>query len=109
MLDSLLNDFCRIASPLPDARTGSSKRYAISDGASCALAGFFFQSPSFLDFQRSVHVESARSNCHSLFGTSMIPSDGQIGNLLDGHDPEHFSDLVQIQIILTENGHLFLN
>ncbi|MDE2988874.1 MAG: hypothetical protein OXT70_12605 [Chloroflexota bacterium] len=45
-----------------------------------------FQSPSFLDFQRRMLRESARSNCHSLFGVDRIPGDNHIRNLLDGVD-----------------------
>ena len=93
MLDSLLDRFQQAASALPDPRTGSNKRYAVSDAAVCALSTFFFQSPSFLDFQRRMHEESARSNCHSLFGVSKIPSDNQIRNLLDALDPSLFADL----------------
>ena len=52
MLESLLDRFQQAASALPDPRTGSNKRYAVSDAAACALSTFFFQSPSFLDFQR---------------------------------------------------------
>ena len=96
VLDSLLDRFQQAASALPDPRTGSNKRYAVSDAAACALSTFFFQSPSFLDFQRRMHEESAHSNCHSLFGVSKIPSDNQIRNLLDGLDPSLFADLFSL-------------
>ena len=93
LLDSLLDRFRQLTAALPDPRTGSNTRYAVSDAAACALATFFFQSPSFLDFQRRMHEQSARSNCHSLFGVEHIPSDGQIRNLLDGLDPALFAEL----------------
>ena len=82
VLETLLDRFQQAASALPDPRTGSNKRYDVSDAAACALATFFFQPPSFLGFQRRMHEESARSNCGSLFGVSKIPSDNQNGSLM---------------------------
>ena len=93
ILDSLLERFRQLTSALPDPRTGSNTRYAIADAAACALATFFFQSPSFLEFQRRMQQETSRSNCHSLFGVDKIPSDGQIRNLLDDLDPERCAAL----------------
>ena len=82
-----------MASALPDARTGANQRYSIADAASCALATFFLQAPSFLDFQRRMQKKAARSNCQSLFGVEAIPCDNSIRNLLDGHDPDRFAPL----------------
>ena len=93
VLESLLDRFRQIASALPAPRTGANQRYSLADAASCALATFFFQSPSFLDFQRRMQEASARSNCQSLFGVEDIPCDNTIRNLLDGHDPDHFAPL----------------
>ena len=72
VLDGLLDAFRRAAASLPDSR-GSNKRYALSDAASCALSVFFFQAPSFLEFQRRMQQETSRSNCHTLFGVEAIP------------------------------------
>ena len=83
-LDSLLSSFRAAASALPDPRPGSNKRYSLTDAASCALAPFFLQDPSFLAFQRRMQDEEARSNCQSLFGIERIPTDNCIRNLLDG-------------------------
>ena len=96
VLDALLDRFRLAAADLPDPRTGSNKRYDVADAAGCALATFFFQSPSFLDFQRRMHAESARSNCHSLFGVGKIPGDNSIRNLLDGLDPDRCADLFPV-------------
>ena len=93
VLESLLDRFRQTAAALPDARTGANKRYSIADAASCALATFFFQSLSFLDFQRRMQEERARSNCQSLFRVEAIPCDNSIRNLLDGHDPDRFAPL----------------
>ena len=40
------------AAALPDSRRGRNTRYAPADAASCALAVFFLQAPSLLEFQR---------------------------------------------------------
>ena len=99
ILESLLSRFRQIASAWPDARTGANQRYSIADAASCALATFFFQAPSFLDFQRRMQKKAARSNCQSLFAVDAIPCDNTIRNLLDGPDPDHcaplFADCLQ--------------
>ena len=92
-LDSVLDRFHHAAADLPDARRGCNRRYAVSDAAACALATFFFQSPSFLDFQRRMLEESFRSNCQSLFGVRRVPCDNHIRNLLDGPDASRFHDL----------------
>ncbi len=93
VFDSLLHSFRQAASALPDPRRGPNKRYAVADAASCALATFFFQSASFLQFQRRMQQETSRSNCHTLFGVQAVPCDNQIRNLLDGRDPDRFADL----------------
>ena len=77
ILDSLLHNFRQAAAALPDARRGSNKRYAVADAASCALATFFLQAPSFLNFQHRMQKQSGRSNCHTLFGVQAIPCDNQ--------------------------------
>ncbi len=107
MLESLLDRFQQTAGTLPDPRKGSNKRYAVADAAACALATFFFQCPSFLDFQRRLFEQSARSNCHALFGVSKIPSDNHIRNLLDDLDPALFADLFPLCLdTLREQGGL---
>ena len=93
ILDSLLHNFRQAAAALPDARRGSNKRYAVADAASCALATFFLQAPSFLNFQHRMQKQSGRSNCHTLFGVQAIPCDNQVRNLLAGLAPDLFADL----------------
>ena len=93
VLDSLLHSFRQAACALPDPRRGANKRYTVADAAACALAPFFFQTPSFLEFQRHMQQETSRSNCHTLFGVQAIPCDNHIRNLLDGRDPDGFADL----------------
>jgi len=67
----------------PDERTGENVKYSMADAAMGAFSVFFTQSPSFLDFQRTLEVTKGCSNAHSLFGITQIPSDNHIRNLLD--------------------------
>jgi hypothetical protein len=71
----------------PDARTGSETVYTMADAALGAFSVFFTQSPSFLDFQRTLQVAKGCNNAMSLFGLTQIPSDNQIRNLLDPVPP----------------------
>lgn len=71
----------------PDARTGAETVYTMADAALGAFSVFFTQSPSFLDFQRSLQLAKGCNNALSLFGISQIPSDNQIRNLLDPVPP----------------------
>lgn len=107
VLDGLLGAFRRTAASLPDPRRGSNKRYALTDAASCALSVFFFQAPSFLEFQRRMQQETSRSNCHTLFGVEAIPCDNRIRDLLDAVPPERFADLFPLCLdTLREHGAL---
>jgi hypothetical protein len=69
-----------------DPRTGKNKMYSMVDAALSAFSIFFMQSPSFLEYQRTLEQTHGRNNARSLFGTHEIPSDNQIRNLLD-HTP----------------------
>ena len=82
VLTGLLDAFRQAAAALPDSRRGSNTRYDLSYAAACALAAFFFQAPSFLEFQRRMQQQSSRSNCHTLFGVQAIPCDNRYGNLM---------------------------
>lgn len=107
VLGGLLGAFRRTAASLPDSRRGSNKRYALTDAASCALSVFFFQAPSFLEFQRRMQQETSRSNCHTLFGVEAIPCDNRIRDLLDAVPPERFADLFPLCLdTLREHGAL---
>ena len=75
----------------PDARTGGETVYTMADAALGAFAVFFTQSPSFLNFQRTLQVAKGCNNALSLFGLTQIPSDNQIRNLLDPVPPSALS------------------
>ncbi len=90
----------------PDERTGDTL-YSMADAALGAFSVFFTQSPSFLDFQRTLQVAKGCNNASSLFGITQIPSDNQIRNLLDPVPPSAvltvFGAVVEA---LHEGGHL---
>jgi len=71
------------ASGFPDRRTGRNTQYSIADIALSAFSVFFMQSPSFLDFQRTMGRSKGRHNAASLFGVAEVPSDNQIRSVLD--------------------------
>ena len=76
-------------SKLPDERKpNNNQRYDISDAVSCSFAMFYFQDPSFAEFQRQMEQEQGSSNARTLFGIERVPSTGQIRNLLDSQNPE---------------------
>lgn len=70
----------------PDERTGDIT-YSMADAALGAFSVFFTQSPSFLDFQRTLQVAQGCNNALTLFGIKQIPTDNQTRNLLDPVPP----------------------
>ena len=72
----------------PDLRRGKNIQYGMVDAGLSAFAMFFMQSPSFLDFQRTMKETQGKNNVQTLFGAFEIPSDNQIRNLLDPVAPE---------------------
>jgi hypothetical protein len=83
----LVEHFRSVAERFPDTRTGSETVYTMADAALGAFSVFFTQSPSFLDFQRTLQVAKGCNNALALFGITRIPSDNQIRNLLDPVPP----------------------
>lgn len=70
-----------------DQRKGKNTSYTMTDAALSAFSVFFMQSPSFLDYQRSLEQTHGNNNARTLFGVHEIPSDNQIRNLLDATPP----------------------
>ena len=70
----------------PDQRNGNTV-YSMADAALGAFSVFYTQSPSFLDFQRTLQTAKGCNNALSLFRVEQIPSDNQIRNLLDPVPP----------------------
>jgi len=81
--DHLIDTLRETVSRFHDRRTGTNTRYSISDVALSAFSVFFMQSPSFLDFQRTMGRNKGRHNAASLFGVREVPCDNQIRSLLD--------------------------
>lgn len=91
--DEIMEYAYHVLSDLPDDRTGKNIVYMIVDAALGAFAVFFTQSPSFLDFQRTMALAKGISNAATLFGMRRIPCDNQIRNLLDRVPPNALFEL----------------
>ena len=76
-----------------DPRRGKNTRYTLVDAGLSAFSVFFMQSPSFLDYQRSLEQRLGKNNAQTLFGVHEIPSDNQIRHLLDATEPERVEPL----------------
>ena len=70
-----------------DPRQGKNTRYTLVDAGLSAFSVFFMQSPSFLEYQRSLEQRLGKNNAQTLFGLHEIPSDNQIRHLLDATAP----------------------
>jgi hypothetical protein len=70
-----------------DPRKGKNTSYTMVDAALSAFSVFFMQSPSFLEYQRSLEQTHGSNNARTLFGVHDIPSDNQIRALLDATPP----------------------
>ena len=91
----------------PDERTGAERVSSMPDAGLGAFSVFFTQSPSFLDFQRTLQVAKGCNNALTLFGITRIPSDNQIRNLLDPVPPSAvFPVFAAVVEALHLGGHL---
>lgn len=70
-----------------DPRTGKNTSYMMVDAGLSAFSVFFMQSPSFLDFQRTMQETHGKNNAQTLFGAFQIPTDNHIRSLLDAVEP----------------------
>src|SRR6266849_3892225 len=88
--DDLQGIMHRHIDPLPDHRKkGPNTQYRIQDAALGAFGIFFTQSPSFLDYQRTLQQNKGQNNAHTLLGVEQIPCDNQVRKLLDPIAPSH--------------------
>lgn len=71
----------------PDRRTGKNTTYTMTDAGLSAFSVFFMQSPSFLDFQRTMQETQGKNNAQTLFDAFKIPTDNHIRSLLDPVEP----------------------
>ena len=68
---------------LSDKRRQKSIIHSLHDSLMSALACMFFQEPSLLQFQRSMEEERHNNNLRTMFGVQSIPSDTQLGAIID--------------------------
>ena len=70
-----------------DRRTGKNSSYTMTDAGLSAFSVFFMQSPSFLDFQRTMQETRGKTTQKLCSVFSFIPADNHIRNLLDAVEP----------------------
>ena len=87
-LDDITRQMRRVFENFTDLRKGKNRMYTMTDAALSAFSVFFMQSPSFLEYQRSLEQKHANNNARTLFGVHKIPSDNQIRSLLDATEPK---------------------
>ena len=104
--DHLVQALHQQLASLPDDRQGKNTRYAITDAALGAFAGFFTQSPSFFAYQRTMPQAKGRSNAETLFGRGEPPCDHQLRTWLDPVAPAQlFPVFAGVYAALEEAGH----
>ena len=92
-LDDITKQIRSTFEQFTDPRQGKNRRYTLVDAGLSAFSVFFMQSPSFLEYQRSLDQWLGRNNAQTLFGVHQIPSDNQIRHLLDATDPGQVNPL----------------
>lgn len=86
-LDDITQQIRSTFAQFTDPRRGKNTRYTVVDAGLSAFSVFFMQSPSFLEYQRSLNQRLGKNNAQTLFGVHDIPSDNQIRHLLDATEP----------------------
>ncbi len=78
----------------PDTRELSNNTtYTSEEIILSAFALFFFQSPSWLEFQTKMQKQRALNNARSLFGIKNIPTSNHISAIIDELDPKLLSSI----------------
>jgi len=67
--------------------------YALRDCYLGAMAMFYLQDPSLLEFQRRFQQTIQRNNLETVFGLTQIPSDSQLRELIDRHPHSPLRDV----------------
>jgi hypothetical protein len=86
-LDDITKQIRRTFAQFTDPRKGKSTRYTMVDAGLSAFSVLFMQSPSFLEYPRSLEQAQGNNNAQTLLGVHDIPSDHPIRHLLDGTEP----------------------
>ena len=98
-LDDITKQIRRTFEQFTDPRRGKNTRYPLVDAGLSAFSVFFMQSPSLLEYQRSLDQRLGKNNAQTLFGVHQIPSDHPIRHWLDATEPGQvkplFSSLFQ--------------
>jgi hypothetical protein len=92
-LDDITKQIRRTFAQFTDPRKGKNTSYTLVDAGLSAFSVFFMQSPSFLEYQRSLDQRLGKNNAQTLFGVHNIPSDNQIRHLLDATEPRQVKPL----------------
>lgn len=110
-LKFVLKYFSSVAKTLPDKRTGKHQHCTMSDILMTAFSVFYFQSPSWLIFQRIMQTNMGTSNAHTLFGIRTIPSDNHVRDTLDGIDAKKLRPLYDKlhQLVMKNNPSVHLS
>jgi hypothetical protein len=94
-LNHIIKILSECAENAPDKRVGNNLHYKMHDIVMSAFAVFWFQSPSWLNFQDQMHTEEGLSNLKSLFGCNTVPTENHVRNILDGISPDHFKPVFE--------------
>ena len=83
---SLVDSTAGYVAGIVDTRQLSKVRYTLRDCYLSAVALFYVQDRSLLQFQRRFQRKFQANNLSSTFGVSRIPCDSQLRDLIDRHD-----------------------
>jgi hypothetical protein len=94
IIKNLVNIFAQVTDTLADVRKKSNAlTYQVTDALKSALAVFYFQHPSLLDFQNAMKKAKKHNNVERLFGVKNTPCTVEIKNIVDDVDPEKLSSV----------------
>ena len=85
---SLVDSVAHYVAGIVDTRQFSKIRYTLRDCYLSAVALFFVQDSSLLQFQRRFQRKFQANNLSSTFGVREIPVDSQLRHLIDRHDQQ---------------------
>jgi hypothetical protein len=83
-------------------REGFDLIYGLTDALKSALAVFYFQHPSMLDFQNTMKQKWKRSNLETMMAVKEIPSNVQITTLLDKINPDSVSEVFNENLTIVD-------
>jgi len=103
IFDFMLDKFTTNIDNIKDTRRQRSDiKYSFKDIILSAFSIFYFQSKSWLSFQRKMDTHKGSNNAKTIFGIDDIPSDNHIRNILDKITPNSFKNVY-------ESIHKYLN